>query len=121
MTNGKMKLNSKYFRVVQRRQYYRLVHIPSGDYVQRYLHDFLTRKDAIECRNCILAAAPAWDWSDPEFMTNMPSPIDGLVWDAIYANPRRKMMNGSGKANHAGAHNWTPNCVSAPCCHPHVA
>ena len=76
--------NAKYFRVVARAQYYRLTHVPSGDYIQRHLSDFLTRKDAITCRNNVIAAAPNWDWSDPGLFTNMPRDISDEVWRAIY-------------------------------------
>jgi hypothetical protein len=79
-----MKNGAKYFRVVPRNQYYRLTHTPSGDYVQRYLCDFLTRKDAIECRNKILEAAPDWNWGDPGLFQEMPCAVFDKVWAAIY-------------------------------------
>ena len=80
--------NSRYFRVVPRAQYYRLTHLPSGDYVQRYLCDFLTRKDAIECRDRITSAAPDWDWSNPTLFQEMGGVEFQKVWDAIYSNRR---------------------------------
>jgi hypothetical protein len=76
---------TKYFRVVRKNQDYRLVHTPSGDYVQRHLCDFLSRRDAIACRDRIIAAAPAWDWSDPRFCAEMPTETHSKVWAAIYA------------------------------------
>jgi hypothetical protein len=76
---------AKYFRVVKRGEYYRLTHLPSGDYVQRHLSDFLTRKDAIECRNNILAAAPGWNWADPLLFQEMPCAVFDAVWAAIYS------------------------------------
>ena len=73
------------FRVVPKNQYFRLVHIPSGDYIQRHLSDFLTRKDALACRDRVIAAALNWDWSDPLFMQEIGRPEDLNVWRAIYA------------------------------------
>lgn len=83
MANGK-----KYFRVVTHRQYYRLTHVPSGDYIQRHLCDFITRKGAIECRDRVIAAAPDWDWSDSGLFTDMPWDLSSKVWAAIYADQR---------------------------------
>lgn len=76
---------AKCFRVVTRGQYFRLVHVPSGDYVQRHLSDFLTRKDAYVCRSRILNAAPAWNWRDVNLFQEMPTDIFDKVWAAIYA------------------------------------
>lgn len=81
--------HNKHFKVVPHHQYYRLTHVPSGDYIQRYLSDFLTRKDALECRDRVIAAAPNWDWSDAGMFTNMPWDISQKTWDAIYASPRK--------------------------------
>ena len=79
-----VKKSAKNFRVVPKAQYFRLTHLPSGDYIQRHLSDFLTRKDAIECRNGIIAAAPEWDWSDPCLFQEMPCAVFDKVWAAIY-------------------------------------
>lgn len=79
---------AKHFRVIPKNQYYRIIHIPSGDCVQRYLCDFLTRKDAIDCRNRIVAAAPEWDWSNPTLFQEMGGADFQKVWDAIYSNRR---------------------------------
>lgn len=81
-----MRHATKHFRVVPKAQYYRLTHLPSGDYIQRYLCDFLTRKDAIECRNNIIAAAPDWDWSNPQLFAEMPCSMFDKVWAAIYGH-----------------------------------
>ena len=75
----------KHFRVIRKGKYFRLTHIPSGDYVQRHMCDFLMQKDAYSCRERILNAAPNWNWSDPEMFNNMPSDIFDKVWAAIYA------------------------------------
>lgn len=91
-TRGRKQMKTparKHFKVVMRAQYYRLTHIPSGDYVQRYLGDFLTRKDAIECRNNIIAAAPDWDWSDAGLFNEIPGPVFDRVWAAIYNTKKR--------------------------------
>jgi hypothetical protein len=77
--------NSRHFRVVLKGKYYRLTHLPSGDYIQRHLSDFLTRKDATECRDNVLAAAPDWDWSDPLLFQEMPTAVFDKVWAAIYS------------------------------------
>ena len=76
--------HAKHFRVARKGQYFRLTHIPSGDYVQRHLSDFLTHKDAIACRNRMLAAAPEWDWSDPNFLQNTSHDEFHRIWRAIY-------------------------------------
>jgi hypothetical protein len=76
---------TKHFRVVKKNQYYRLVHTPSGDYVQRHLCDFLMHKDAIACRNRMIAAVPEWDWSNPRFCEEMSTETHNKVWAAIYA------------------------------------
>lgn len=85
MTRNK---NTKYFRVILRGKYYRLTHVPSGDYIQRHLSDFLTRKDATECRDRIIAAAPDWDWSNVMLFEDIPTPMFNKVWAAIYSNRR---------------------------------
>ena len=114
---SEIRKHAKNFRVIPKAQYYRLTHLPSGDYIQRHLCDFLTRKDAIECRNTIITAAPDWDWSDPGLFTDMPSDMSNRVWAAIYANPRREMRNlYAGKPGHVGIHDWTPGCCDAPYC-----
>ncbi len=84
MTKARNK-DTKHFRVIAKNQYYRLVHVPSGDYVQRHLSDFLTRKHATDCRDRMLAAAPEWDWSDPLFCQEMSTGEFNKVWAAIYA------------------------------------
>jgi hypothetical protein len=91
------------FRVAQvRGKYYRLTHIPSGDYVQRHLSDFLTRKDALECRNRIISSAPEWDWCDPNFFQEIPWETFTKVWHAIYANGRPKAaFAGANRREHA--------------------
>jgi hypothetical protein len=87
--NGVMRnKSSRHFRVVPKAQYFRLTHLPSGDYVQRHLCDFLTRRDAIECRDRIIAAAPDWDWSNPTLFTEMGGAEFQKVWSAIYSNRR---------------------------------
>lgn len=78
---------TKHFRVVRKDQYFRLVHLPSGDYIQRYLNDFMTRKDAIACRDAIISAAPEWDWADSGLFTDMPLSVSDKVWAAIYGRP----------------------------------
>jgi len=83
-----MSKATKFFRVVPRNQYYRLMHLPSGDYIQRHLCDFLTRKDAIECRNAVIASVPDWDWSNPTLFQEMGSREFEKAWHAIYANRR---------------------------------
>lgn len=80
-----IRKSKRHFRVVPKNQYFRLVHVPSGDYVQRHLSDFLTRKAALSCRDRMIAAAPNWDWSDTRFMQEMGRPEDLNVWRAIYA------------------------------------
>lgn len=73
-----------YFKVRPHHQYYRLSHVSSGDYIQRHLCDFLTRKDAIACRNRVIAAVAGWDWSDAGLFTDMPWDMSHKVWAAIY-------------------------------------
>lgn len=75
---------TRYFRVHKRGKYFRLTHVPSGDYIQRHLCDFLMHKDAIACRNRVIAAAPGWDWSDPTFFQDIPADVFDKVWSAIY-------------------------------------
>lgn len=79
---------SKYFRVIRKGKLFRLTHVPSGDYVQRHLCDFPMQKDAYGCRNDILAAAPEWDWSDPNLFNEMDCATFDKVWVAIYGNRR---------------------------------
>lgn len=76
---------SKYFKVVRHGKGFRLMHKASGDYVQRYLCDFMMHKDAIACRNAIMAAAPEWDWNDVNLFQDMPCSMFDRVWAAIYA------------------------------------
>lgn len=79
---------SKYFRVVRHGKGFRLTHIPSGDYIQRHLCDFLMQRDAYACRDAVLAAAPGWDWSDASLFNEMPCATFDKVWAAIYGNRR---------------------------------
>lgn len=85
-TSAAIRKNAKHFRVVAKRQYYRLTHVPSGDYIQRHLCDFLTRRQALECRNAVINAAPQWDWSNPTLFQEMGNPEWPRVWHAIYGN-----------------------------------
>lgn len=80
---------TKHFKVVARQQCFRLTHVPSGDCIQRSLCDFLTRKDALACRDRVIAAAPGWDWSDPGLFAEMPSDMFHKAWQAIYADARK--------------------------------
>lgn len=80
-----MSRSTKYFRVVRHAQYFRLTHIPSGDYIQLHLCDFLMHRDAIACRDRVLAAAPDWDWSNPGLFNEMGTDVFDRVWAAIYA------------------------------------
>ena len=79
------KKASRNFRVVRNGKYFRLMHVPSGDYVQRNLSDFLTQKDAYLCRTQIIEAVPEWDWSDTSLFQEMPTDIFDKVWAALYA------------------------------------
>ncbi len=76
--------NRRCFRIVRKGKYYRLIHIPSGDYIQRYLCDFFMQRDASECLHNILAAAPDWNWTDPNLFQEMPAATFDKVWAAIY-------------------------------------
>lgn len=79
---------TQYFRVVRRGKYFRLTHTPSGDYIQQHLCDFMMHRDAIACRNRVLAAAPDWNWADPNLFNEMPCDVFDRVWAAIYGNRR---------------------------------
>ena len=76
--------SNKHFRVVRNGKYFRLTHVPSGDYIQRHLCDFLMQRDAYACRDAVIAAAPEWDWSDPGLFQEMPTGVFDKVWAAIY-------------------------------------
>jgi hypothetical protein len=76
--------HNKHFRAARKNQYFRLVHVPSGDYVQRHLCDFLMHKDALDCRDRMIAAAPDWDWGNPTFVAEMPTVMFDRVWASIY-------------------------------------
>ena len=80
--------SNKHFRVVRKGKYFRLTHLPSGDYIQRHLCDFLMQRDAYACRDAVIAAAPEWDWCDPGLFQEMPTGVFDKVWAAIYGNRR---------------------------------
>lgn len=89
MTNWRRE-QKRQFKVVPNRQYYRLVHIPSGDYIQRYLVDFMTRKEALLCRDRLLEAVPEWDYRNPTLFQEMPTKVFWAAWDAIYGKMRER-------------------------------
>jgi hypothetical protein len=72
------------FKVVAKGEGFRLMHVPSGDYIQRYLRDFDTRADAQLCARAIVEALPSWDWSDARLFRDMPADMFDRVWNAIY-------------------------------------
>lgn len=77
---------NKHFRVTAKGECFRLTHVPSKNYYQRYLYDFSTRREALACRDRVIAAAPDWDWSDPGLCADMPTAMYVNVWRAIYAD-----------------------------------
>jgi hypothetical protein len=85
MTKANISAQAKHFRVVKKGKYFRLMHLPSGDYIQRYLCDFLMHTDAIRCRNAVIAAVPEWDFADPSLFQEMPCAVFDKAWAAIYS------------------------------------
>ena len=82
-----MSQESQYFQIVAWGAGYRLIHIPSGEHIQRYMCDFQTRTDAARCRDRIIAAAPDWKWATVTFVQEMPCALFDRVWAAIYCGP----------------------------------